>query len=58
MLRAFRNYRVDVAAFTIEEFLQLLDEGNEPFIALVIDYSNGADSVIARPPYTSICAAV
>ncbi len=56
VLRAFRNHRVDVAAFTIEEFLQLLDEGNEPFIALVIDYSNGADSVIARPPYTSVAA--
>lgn len=54
VLRAFRNHRIDVAAFTIEEFLQLLDEGNDPHIVLLVDYSNGADSVIARPPSTSV----
>jgi hypothetical protein len=54
VLRAFRNHRIDVGAFTIEEFLQLLDEGNDPHVLLVVDYSNGADSVIARPPLASV----
>lgn len=54
VLRAFRNHNVEVAALTLEEFLQLLDEGNEPRIVLVLDYSSGADTVIARPPINSV----
>ena len=48
VLRAFRNNNIDVAALTGEEFLQLLDEGNEPQIAMTLDYSNGADTLLAR----------
>jgi NitT/TauT family transport system substrate-binding protein len=54
VLRAFRNHNVEVAAFTLEEFLQLIDEGNKPRIVMVIDYSSGADSVVARPPIASV----
>lgn len=52
VLRAFRNHEVDAAALTSAEFLQLLDEGNAPRIYAVIDYSNGADTLLARPPIT------
>ncbi|MDX5333781.1 MAG: ABC transporter substrate-binding protein [Gammaproteobacteria bacterium] len=48
-LRAFRNGNVEVAALTLDEALQLRDVGHDARVILVMDYSEGADSIIARP---------
>jgi len=48
-LRAFRNGNVEVAALTLDEVLQLRDVGHDARVILVMDYSEGADSIVARP---------
>lgn len=46
---AFRNGAVDVAAITLDEMLRLVAFGDTPRILLVMDVSNGADALLARP---------
>jgi NitT/TauT family transport system substrate-binding protein len=48
-LRAFRNGNVEVATLTLDEALQLRDVGHDARVILVMDYSEGADSIVARP---------
>lgn len=48
-LRAFRNGNVEVAALTLDEALQLRDVGHDARVILVMDYSEGADGIVARP---------
>jgi NitT/TauT family transport system substrate-binding protein len=50
VLRAYRNGAIDGAALTLDEVLLLAQDGEEPRIVAVLDYSNGADVVLARPP--------
>ncbi len=47
VLRAYRNNAIDAAALTLDEVLQLVDQGYSPKIVLVTDFSNGADAIIA-----------
>ncbi|MFQ5509775.1 MAG: ABC transporter substrate-binding protein [Leptospirillia bacterium] len=49
VLRAFRNNLIDAAALTLDESLRLLASGLEPRVVLVMDVSDGADAIIARP---------
>ncbi len=49
-IRAFRNGYIDVAALTLDESLLLLQDQVEAKVLLVMDISNGADAVLARPP--------
>lgn len=49
VLRAFKNYTLEVAALTLDEVV-LLAEANVPVeIILVLDISEGADVIMARP---------
>jgi NitT/TauT family transport system substrate-binding protein len=46
--RAFVQHRFDVEAMTLFEAIRTLDEGTPLRIILVLDYSNGADGIIAH----------
>ena len=48
-LRAFRNGNVDVAALTLDEALLLRADGHDIRVILLMDYSHGADTILARP---------
>lgn len=47
--REFRNGMLDAAFVTFDIALQLQQQGLEPRVVLVIDYSQGADAIVARP---------
>lgn len=49
MHRAFRNGLIDAANVTLDMALQLQQQGLEPRVVLVMDCSNGADALLARP---------
>ncbi len=54
VIKAFRNKAVDVAALTLDEALLLLQDGIAARILLIMDVSNGADVVMARPEIRTI----
>lgn len=54
VMRALRNGFLDGAALTLDEVLQLLSEGVELSIVLVIDYSEGSDVILAKPGIDSV----
>lgn len=47
--RALRDGIIDVAAFTADEVFHYAEVRDKPRIFLVLDISNGADSIVARP---------
>jgi NitT/TauT family transport system substrate-binding protein len=47
--RDFRNGRIDAVDVTLDMALQLQQQGFEPRVVLVLDYSHGADALLARP---------
>ncbi len=53
-LRVLRNGNVDVAATTLDEALLLKSQGEDLVLLLAVDFSNGADVVVARPPASSL----
>ena len=55
-IRAFQNRTVDGALLTVDEVLRLADHGHDPVIILVMDFSNGADAVLAQPQIDSLAA--
>jgi NitT/TauT family transport system substrate-binding protein len=56
VLRALRNGNLQGAGLTLDETLTLIDEGIDLQIVLVVDYSNGADVVMATPAVDSLQA--
>lgn len=54
VLRALRNGNLQGAGLTLDETLTLVDEGIDLQIVAVIDYSNGADVVMAGPEVASL----
>lgn len=48
-LRAFRNRNVEVAALTLDEVLLLRADGHDARVILILDYSEGADAIVAHP---------
>jgi NitT/TauT family transport system substrate-binding protein len=48
-LRAFHNGVIDAAAVTLEEVVNLDYRGQQAQVVLVLDSSNGADCLVARP---------
>jgi len=46
--RAFSQRRVDIVATTLFDAIRLADEGIPLKIVMVVDYSNGADGIVAR----------
>jgi NitT/TauT family transport system substrate-binding protein len=53
-LEAFSNGSADIATLTLDETVTLLAKGNKLRILLVVDVSNGADAVVAKPGITSL----
>jgi NitT/TauT family transport system substrate-binding protein len=47
--REFRNGMLDAAFVTFDIALQLQQQGFEPRVVLVVDYSEGADAIVAHP---------
>jgi NitT/TauT family transport system substrate-binding protein len=48
-LESFRNHSADMATLTLDESIDLLNRGIKLRILMVMDSSNGADAVMARP---------
>lgn len=48
-MEAFSNGSADIATLTLDEVITLLAKGQKLRILLVMDVSNGADGVVARP---------
>lgn len=53
-IEAFRNDVIDIAALTLDEVLLLKQQGKALQVILVMDISNGADVIIARPGIKSM----
>lgn len=53
-LEAFSNGSADIATITLDETLSLLARGHKLRILLVVDISNGADAVVAKPGIKSL----
>jgi NitT/TauT family transport system substrate-binding protein len=49
VMNAFRDERIEVAALTLDEALTLKAEGHDLKVFLVMDVSNGADTLMVRP---------
>lgn len=47
-LLAFKNEAIDGLTVTLDDVLRLAQGGHEPRIVLMLDYSNGADMVLAK----------
>lgn len=56
VIRSFRNGTIDAAALTLDEVLRLLDEGIDVKVVLIIDFSKGADVIMAKPHIKNIQA--
>lgn len=54
VLRALRNGNLQGAGLTLDETLTLIGEGIDLQIVMIIDYSNGADLVMASPAVASL----
>ncbi len=52
--RAFSQRRADIVATTLFDAIRLADEGVPLKIVMVIDYSNGADGIVARQDIRAI----
>lgn len=53
-LEAFTNGSADIATLTLDETVTLLAQGRNVRILLVMDVSNGADAVMAKPSIRSL----
>jgi len=52
--RALRDGIIDVAAFTADEVFHFAEVRNKPRIFLILDISNGADSIVAKSTIKSL----
>lgn len=48
-MESFRNGSTDLASLTLDETLELLQDGTKLRILLIMDISNGGDAVMAKP---------
>ena len=53
-LEAFSNGSAEIATITLDETLTLLAQGKKLRVLMVIDVSNGADAVMAKPSIRSL----
>lgn len=54
VINAFRNRAIDIAALTLDEALLLVQDDIDVRVLLVMDVSNGADVVMAKPAIKSL----
>jgi NitT/TauT family transport system substrate-binding protein len=52
--RALRNGLIEIGAITLDEALYALEDGVDPIILMVCDYSAGADGIVASKDIKSI----
>jgi NitT/TauT family transport system substrate-binding protein len=52
--RAFRNGTLEAACLTLDEVLYTVQDGMDPVILLALDFSQGADVLLARPEIGSL----
>jgi NitT/TauT family transport system substrate-binding protein len=52
--RSFQNHAIEAAAVTLDEALQLAQTQPDVRIVLSIDFSNGADALLAKPGIKSV----
>jgi NitT/TauT family transport system substrate-binding protein len=50
VIRALRDGAIEMGAVTADEVLLLAESSQNPRVILVMDFSNGADVILARPP--------
>lgn len=55
-MMSFKNGLVDSVTVTLDEVLRLVAEGHDLRIVLLMDYSNGADAILARPGIENVAA--
>lgn len=53
VLRAFRNQSIEAAALTLDEVLSLNQAGIPVSVILILDISNGGDTIISQPEVKS-----
>lgn len=53
-MRAIRNGTIDLATFTLDEALKLYSQGYKIKIILIMDFSNGGDAIVAKPPFKTM----
>jgi NitT/TauT family transport system substrate-binding protein len=51
---AFQNRVVDAITLTLDEIIRLAHAGHEPRVVLLLDFSNGADVILARPEFPTL----
>ncbi len=56
VIRAFRNGVIQGAALTLDEVFLLIQDNIPLKVVLVMDFSNGGDAILARPPIRSMKA--
>lgn len=56
MLLAFENHAIEGVTSTLDDVLRLASAGQEPRIVLMLDYSHGADVILARPEIADLQA--
>ena len=54
VLSAFRSRAIEAAAVTLDEAISLAETDNSLRIGLVLDTSNGADALVARPGFSRL----
>lgn len=53
-IAAFKNHTLEAGAFTLDETLQLLADGVDVQIVLIMDTSDGGDVIVANPDIQSV----
>jgi NitT/TauT family transport system substrate-binding protein len=53
-MAAFKNHRLEAGAFTLDETLQLLADGVDVQVVLIMDTSHGGDVIVANPDIASV----
>ncbi len=53
-IQAFRNHNLEAGAFTLDETLQILDDGIDIDVILIMDMSNGGDVILANQDINSV----
>ena len=54
VIHALKSGNLEVAALTLDEVLTVIEEGLELEVILVLDISNGADALLAKPEFHGI----
>jgi NitT/TauT family transport system substrate-binding protein len=55
-IAAFKNHRLEAGAFTLDETLQLLADGVDLQVVLILDTSHGGDVILANPDIANVKA--